>query len=205
MPHFHAEFPVLQRDSVLADWVDLAEQIAVCVRLLRATISRLAGRRQLTEAQLSVLWVCNRYTINGVHQADLAATLAISSAHVSGLVEQLRSRGLLVGCRAAPDRRCQIWRLTETGTACLASVLADLGDRGQGLGQPIASQDRQTFVRLLGRLLEAFQSEPVRDVAGRGRFPRLKPLGNGDSEEDLPADPRERESGPSRRYGGAAA
>ncbi len=205
MPRFLPEFPIRLGDSVLADWVDLAEQVAVCGRSLRAAISRMAGHRQLTEAQLSILWVCSKYTINGVHQANLAAALAISSAHVSSLVEQLRSRGLLVGSRAAPDRRCQTWRLTEMGQACLASVLADLAGKGKDLDQPIAGQDRQAFLRLLDRLVDAFPSEPVRGGLGRNRFPRLKAVTTPGAAAEPQTSHQDGEESVPLRYGGAAA
>ncbi len=62
----------------------------------------------------------------GLSQQDVAAALAVSPAAVSGLVEQLRRRGLMEGWRAESDRRRQLWRLTPAGVDVLDAVLCDL-------------------------------------------------------------------------------
>ncbi len=108
--------------------MDVVEQISVCDRLLRGAISRAATRHHLSDGQISLLWRCRGASGGGIKQRELAATLAVSAAHVSGLVEQLRERQLLVGQRQTSDRRCQCWKVTPSGGAAIASVLLELAD-----------------------------------------------------------------------------
>lgn len=108
-------------------WIELSEQISQCARLLRAEVARQSEPAQLTDAEFSMLWSCAAAPAGGVSQKELAAALAVSPAHVSGLVEQLRGKGLLRGRRAATDRRRRLWQITPQGRAELHSLLVRLG------------------------------------------------------------------------------
>ncbi len=104
----------------------MAQRMQVCARIFRNELGQRAGRWQLSEPELSMLWTCREAPAEGFSQTELARRLAVSAAGVSGLVEQLRGAGLLEGNRAMPDRRRQVWRLTPAGEATLQTILADL-------------------------------------------------------------------------------
>ena len=140
-----------------------------------------------------------------VCQNDLASAMSVSSAHVSGLVEQLRARGLLVGVRPPEDRRCQVWHLTAAGRACLDAVVADSRDWATSLGRPMASGDGRALACLLDRLLEALQSGLGRGTRRAERSPRLKPFPRDKTAEGLFPESRDRGPSPPTSYGDAAA
>jgi DNA-binding MarR family transcriptional regulator len=56
-------------------------------------------------------------------QSELAVALAVSPAQVSGLVERLRSQGLIESGSVGGDRRRQAWRLTISGEQAVEIVL----------------------------------------------------------------------------------
>ncbi len=112
-------------DGPVVGWIELAEQICIRGRKLHDELSRLVGRWQLSPPQFSLLWVWRLTPGEGWGQNELAAALAVSPAQVSGLVEQLRRKGLLEGRRPAADRRRQLWRLTPDGRDTLEAILAD--------------------------------------------------------------------------------
>jgi DNA-binding MarR family transcriptional regulator len=82
----------------------------------------------LVEAEFRLLWALAMPAGGeaAVHlgQSGLADELAVSPAQVSGLVERLRSRGLIESSLVGGDRRRQAWRLTKTGEQVIARVLS---------------------------------------------------------------------------------
>lgn len=108
----------------LEDWcLTLAEQLSRCSRQLRHLIARHCADLGLSEAQVALLQACRRSPSSGSSQKELAERLLVSPALISGLVEELRQAGLLVGRRDVHDRRRQQWQLTPAGQGRLHAVL----------------------------------------------------------------------------------
>lgn len=142
-------------------WADLAELLGRCERTLRDDWSRFSLPLGLTQAQFSLLWACRQAPPEGLSQNELALSLALSPAHVSGQVEQLRSKGWLAGERRAPDRRKQVWQLTADGNDRLQELLAVLVNWAERLDDRLGQQRRHHLAILLDELLAALaQSEP---------------------------------------------
>jgi DNA-binding MarR family transcriptional regulator len=104
----------------------LLTQVVIGRRCQRAILA-LLDEAQLTDTQLLVLWGIDQIFPasggNGVGQSEVAQSLGISPAQISGLVEQLRKQGDLDCRRAAHDRRQQLWQLTVAGRARLQQAL----------------------------------------------------------------------------------
>lgn len=104
----------------------LLTQVVIGRRCQRAILA-LLDEAQLTDTQLLVLWGIEQFLPasegNGVGQSEVAQSLGISPAQVSGLVEQLRKQGDLDCRRAANDRRQQLWHLTPAGRERLRKAL----------------------------------------------------------------------------------
>jgi DNA-binding MarR family transcriptional regulator len=111
-------------------WGEIAQrmltQVVVGRRCQRAILAAL-DKVQLTDTQLLVLWGIDQILPasagSGVGQSEIAQSLGISPAQVSGLVEQLRQLGDLDCQRAANDRRQQLWHLTAAGRERLQRAL----------------------------------------------------------------------------------
>lgn len=99
-----------------------------------------------------MLWACREAPPAGFSQSQLAATLGISAAQVSGLVERLRRSGLLASRRAEADRRRQHWCLTPTGRARLEAILLDLAGWAGWLDHGLGSDHSGNLGRLLDQL-----------------------------------------------------
>ncbi len=128
----------LHNAAYAAAWIDDVLRLnGLARRLLEGVLER-AEACQLTGPQFCILWSANGSGHRGVCQLDLVQQTGLSAAHVSGLVEQLRQRGLLVGQRDPADRRRQVWSLTPAGRQCLAAVAQHvacwLETEGQSLG-----------------------------------------------------------------------
>jgi DNA-binding MarR family transcriptional regulator len=91
-------------------------------------------RYGLSEPELALLWACRKAPPGGRGQRELAEELAVSPAHVSGLVERLRRAGLLRARTAEEDRRRRLWQLTPAGIATWHAILNGLAEAVQHRG-----------------------------------------------------------------------
>jgi DNA-binding MarR family transcriptional regulator len=140
------------RDDCPLQWAELAELLGRCERTLRDDLSRHALPLGLTQAQFSLMWACRQAPPDGLSQNELALSLALSPAHVSGQVEQLRAKGWLAGQRRAPDRRKQVWQLTSEGDARLQELLSALVTWAGQLNDQMCPERRQSLFALLDEL-----------------------------------------------------
>jgi DNA-binding MarR family transcriptional regulator len=117
-----------RRLSDAAHWLERAEQILVYARRMRGLLEGHAERHGLSEAELALLWACTKSPAGGRSQRELAEELAVSPAHVSGLVERLDRAGLLHNRAAEDDRRRHLWELTPLGIVVWQAVLNGLAE-----------------------------------------------------------------------------
>lgn len=108
-----------------AAWLQLVEQLSRCSRTTRRALQRQLGD-ELSESQYALLRLCANDNYDAASQLDIATRLALSPAQVSGMVEQLRKRGLVIGQRSKSDRRRQVWKLTSAGRNLLQRVEDEL-------------------------------------------------------------------------------
>ena len=80
-------------------------------RRLRGHLEEQARRHGLSEPELALLWACSKAPPGGRSQCELAERLAVSSAHISGLVERMCRVGLLQVRAVEGDRRRHLWEL----------------------------------------------------------------------------------------------
>lgn len=108
------------------EWIEQAERILVCARQLRGLLEEQARRHGLSEPELALLWACSKAPPGGRSQCELAQRLAVSSAHISGLVERMCRVGLLQGRAVEGDRRRHMWELAPAGLVVWQAVLDGL-------------------------------------------------------------------------------
>ena len=143
-----------------AGWLHLAGKLNRCSRLLGERIAQEAERQGISEPQFALLWSCLASPAEGVSQSELADVLLVSPAHVSGLVEQLRRRGLLEGRRSTKDRRKQIWQLTPQGRATMEALVSTLTSWTIHLESQLERQVVGQLSALLAQLHQALRHEP---------------------------------------------
>ncbi|MGE0608580.1 MAG: MarR family winged helix-turn-helix transcriptional regulator [Pirellulales bacterium] len=117
-------------------WAGLFADVTALARRLRVVVSQLASRHGLSEAQFAVLWQCQQAPASGLGQHELAGLLALSTAQISTIVEQLRQSGWLAGHRDPADRRRQCWQLTAAGAEITRRIMGELSDWAIARGLP---------------------------------------------------------------------
>lgn len=88
-----------------------------------------------------------------VAMGRLAETLACDASNVTGLVDRLESRGLIVRRPSDQDRRVKVLALTPTGARLRAQLHARMTSPPDPLRRLSAAEQR-TLVRILERLLD---------------------------------------------------
>lgn len=130
----------------LAHWTSTAS------RHLRRRIAEATAALDLSDTELIVVWLCSG---EGRVQIDLASAIGISPAQMSGLVERLRSRGLVAMHRQARDRRRQIWRATLEGQALLANAAGHLNELAECVAEHLSEPEQLAMESFSQRLTEA--------------------------------------------------
>jgi DNA-binding MarR family transcriptional regulator len=161
----HSTSPPLSKSQSSADeLVDLARELTLCERLVRALLVACLQPWDLGYVEFLVLGICARAPVGGTHQRDLVAATGASAAHLSGMVEQLRRRGWLVAERGPQDRRQQIWRLADEGRRWFAELQAALAATAEKLSQRISSPELAGLRGCLQGLLAAVESQPQLNI-----------------------------------------
>ena len=116
----------------------------------RGQLPSLAGELDLSPVQCHVLHLMQ--PDQPIPMGRLAETLACDASNVTGLVDRLESRGLIVRRASADDRRVKVIVLTPTG----ARLRAELHQRLAAPPDPfqrLSEAEQRTLVRILERLL----------------------------------------------------
>jgi DNA-binding MarR family transcriptional regulator len=117
----------------------------------RANLPPLAAELELSPAQCHVL-----HLIKPGHEVPmgrLADVLACDASNVTGLVDRLESRGLVLRRQAEKDRRVKVLGLTPKGCR-LRQELLDRMTHPPEVLERLSVREQRALVRLLARLLE---------------------------------------------------
>lgn len=136
-------------------WLGFVQKLALCSRKLRRALGELTAVRGVTDTDTLILWSCQRAGAAGQPQHELVELIGVSAAQLSGLLESLGERGLLVGRRPPHDRRRQYWRTTPSGDALLTEVAQDLSNWSDHLAHTLSVEQRTTLHERLNELLAA--------------------------------------------------
>lgn len=152
--------PPAERLLKLVHWTSAAS------RQLRRRLGEVAAACDLSDAELLVLWLCQG---DGHVQVELAGAIGISPAQMSGLVERLRARGLIVMQKQALDRRRQVWRTSLAGEALLGDVAGRLDELSAAIQDVLRDDEQQALVASCERIAEAVSPAARRSSSGGSR------------------------------------
>jgi MarR family transcriptional regulator, organic hydroperoxide resistance regulator len=83
----------------------------------------------------------------------LARKLGCDASNVTGIVDRLEERGLLVRAVSAVDRRVKMLVLTEAGIRLRQRILADLAEAPEPIAR-LSADDQRALREILSRALE---------------------------------------------------
>ena len=118
----------------------------------RGELPTLAAEFDLSPVQCHVLHLIE--PDQTVAMGQLAATLACDASNVTGLVDRLESRGLIVRRASADDRRVKVLALTPLGARLRAQLHKRMAADPPDPLRRLSAAEQRTLVRILERLLE---------------------------------------------------
>jgi DNA-binding MarR family transcriptional regulator len=117
----------------------------------RGQLPSLAGEFDLSPVQCHVLHLLQ--PDRPIPMGRLAATLACDASNVTGLVDRLESRGLIVRRVSDDDRRVKVLALTPAGTRLRTQLQKRLADPPDPFRR-LSDAEQRALVRILERLLD---------------------------------------------------
>ena len=145
---------------------DLKEQVDEMLLLLR----KLVGKRQirdplgelhpdLTGPQVHALASLG---ISGVPlpMNELSQMIGASSPTMTGVIDRLETRGLVSRERDDADRRLVLISLTPDGQIAFNTLQNDARLKVSGLLSCLTNDERCSFVRLIGRIVDVLATSP---------------------------------------------
>ncbi len=140
--------------------LQLVLQLGAAARAVRRQLADKIAPSELSEQEFLVLWLCDDASHAHRGQGELAETVGVSPAQMSGLVERLRSRDLLKFERCGSDRRRQVWQLTSNGESLLTEICELLAAPGGKLHGTLSAAELEQLRWLLEQWTTAAHSTP---------------------------------------------
>jgi len=117
----------------------------------RGQLPNLAGEFDLSPVQCHVLHLLQ--PDQPIPMGRLASTLACDASNVTGLVDRLESRGLIVRRASDDDRRVKVLVLTRAGVRLRAQLQKRLADPPDPF-RKLSEAEQRALVQILERLLD---------------------------------------------------
>ncbi len=136
--------------------------IAALRRIIRAVdlhSRRLVEVYGLTGPQLATLQEAAR--LDGVSASDLARAIHISHSTLTGIIDRLERRGMVVRVRKGEDRRSVTIRVTEDGAAVLATAPSLLQDRFRNELGKLEEWEQTMMLGMLQRIATMMDAEGI--------------------------------------------
>jgi DNA-binding MarR family transcriptional regulator len=132
---------------------------------------RETGARDMTKQQFALLSALEQN--DGASQTELVEITGIDRSTLAEMIRRMRDRGLVMRERTEDDMRANAVALTFAGRKAVKAnkSAADKADRG--LLDPLPAAERQRFLRLLGMIAAAADSDGSANGASK-RKPRGK-------------------------------
>jgi DNA-binding MarR family transcriptional regulator len=108
----------------------------------------------------------------GIDQNTVAAKMAIDRTSVSAMVGRLEKRKLLKRAVHSEDRRARSLQLTDAGEALCARLRPQSRAAQRGVLSALSVSEREQFVDLLARVVEANETHARPGVGRRKPTPR---------------------------------
>jgi MarR family transcriptional regulator, organic hydroperoxide resistance regulator len=117
----------------------------------RGRVPQVAAKYDLSPMQAHVLRLIEPAA--PLPMRTLARKLGCDASNVTGIVDRLEERGLLVRAVSAVDRRVKMLVLTDTGAVVRQRIMADLAEAPESIAR-LSAEDQRALRDILSRALE---------------------------------------------------
>jgi len=155
--------PEHQLQQVIPRWIHVMQVVSLCNRQLRRALADATALCHLSDTEFFLLWACHEGPQHGVGQHDMASVLGVSGAQMSGMVYDLRDRGLILLDRPAWDRRRQLLQITPNGRSLLDQTLSNLAPLARELERAVPDHELATLLALISQMTTVASTRPAPD------------------------------------------
>jgi DNA-binding MarR family transcriptional regulator len=134
--------------------------------MLATDLDRICARHGLSIADFNLLGALRIDRPQRLRPTDLAATLQVSQAALSGRISRLERDGLLVRGPAVRDRRASMLHLTAAGASLVEAIHSSVERDSQFVRQfnRLPENDRSALARIMGELHNQLDRELPRST-----------------------------------------
>lgn len=125
--------------------------------------ARVAAGQGVTPVQARMLCILET---GPRRMAELAQSLAVEKAALTGLVDRAEGRGLVSRSAVPGDRRAMLVSLTDSGAQSAVAFHHDLDDALDRMLEPLADDERAAFRRMTATMLAAASVYPGLSTGG---------------------------------------
>jgi DNA-binding MarR family transcriptional regulator len=118
---------------------------------------RETGARDMTKQQFALLSALEQN--DGASQTELVEITGIDRSTLAEMIRRMRDRGLVMRERTEDDMRANSVALTFAGRKAVKANKAAADKADRGLLDPLPAAERQRFLRLLGMIAAAADSD----------------------------------------------
>lgn len=141
----------------------IENQIVAAIRRIMRAVSlhsrRLLEEHGLTGPQLATLQAVQ--DLGPIHPGALAKRVHLSSPTVTGILNRLEDRGVVVRSRAGPDRRKVEVQITDAGRKLLERTPSLLQDRFRAELSRLEEWELHSLLATLGRIAAMMHAEEL--------------------------------------------
>jgi len=112
----------------------------------------------LTPLQVTVLKILAKQ--DGLDQASLATQAVVDTSTMKDVVHRLENNGVVTRVRGTIDKRMQLVYLTDHGELLLKQSIPLAADAAEQFLSPLSTQERNQFLTMVTRILDAHDPEP---------------------------------------------
>ncbi len=141
------------------------------LQIMTATEQRCQSRvhaKGLTMPGLNVLTILRKHGAGGCALNVISQLLLVSQANVTGLVDSLARKGLVVRENHATDRRVTLAKITQAGTAFLDAYLPGHYATLCGTVAGLSKREKHLLIGLLSKLRQTSATDQ-RQKSSKGR------------------------------------
>lgn len=152
--YYFTFLPEFEKDNKHVDWsaYHATMNIVLTFSALDSQISRFLLRWDLFPSAYNLLAILHRTDGKGMSLSRISELLAVSRANVTGLIDVLSNKGLVMRTSGKVDRRVRIALLTKKGDRLVNEITPQYYEMLKGITGCISSKQQSELFSTLTRL-----------------------------------------------------
>ncbi len=135
----------------------ISKQLKMIHNLFEERRNRQLNKYNLTSSQMDVIIYLGLRDIEGkdIHQREIEKAFRLKNPTVTGILNRLEEKGLIVRKTNVADRRYRIIELTEKSNCLMTEICDQMWEMDSRIYSCMTEEERQKLTELLDRILHS--------------------------------------------------